>query len=115
MDTDDWEMIDGEASFKVSHWINPDNKKVSIGKMDLEEEEIYPSVDLEEMVPDGVEVEEATGNEGATMERWYKRAVVVIWPNKTDFDLKLAINPNQYLEAASKWADEIVQKGFTVG
>ena len=42
--------------------------------------EFCPPGSLEDMEPDDVEFHEATGNEGASFDRTYRRAALVIWP-----------------------------------
>jgi hypothetical protein len=41
--------------------------------------ELLPRKGLKDHKWDEEEIEEATGNEGATMERWYHHAALVIW------------------------------------
>lgn len=43
--------------------------------------EVLPEGALEGHEWDDEQIEEATGNEGATMERWYHHAALVMWPH----------------------------------
>ncbi|GLY32543.1 hypothetical protein [Kineosporia sp. NBRC 101731] len=55
------------------------------------------------LTPEGSEYEGYQGNYGNTLERWYRRAAVVIWPRSKDFAVRA--------EAAPSWAlDELVQR-----
>jgi predicted 2-oxoglutarate/Fe(II)-dependent dioxygenase YbiX len=66
----------------LSEWRRPDGAPVTLGAIPLEEEgdEVSPSDGLESMQPDEEHFHEATGNEGASFERTYRRAALVLWP-----------------------------------
>src|SRR5271155_4134303 len=48
-------------------------------------DEISPSEALEDMVPDEEHFQEHAGNEGASFERSYSRAALVLWPSDRIF------------------------------
>ena len=52
---------------------------VDHGPIEVLDGEIVPQGALEEAVPDGARLYEATGNEGASLELQYRRAVLVVW------------------------------------
>ena len=52
---------------------------VDHGPIEVLDGEILPQGALREEVPDGARLYEATGNEGASMELQYRRAVLVVW------------------------------------
>jgi hypothetical protein len=68
-----------EEELSLGNWIDSDGNKQALGKMELDQEEIVSETDFEDF-PVKQEVHEATGNEGATVERWYRRGAVVVWP-----------------------------------
>jgi predicted 2-oxoglutarate/Fe(II)-dependent dioxygenase YbiX len=78
------EVYDEELS--LDHWIDLEGNKQSFGKMDLLEEEVLTEGGLEDF-PVEQEVSEATGNEGVSMERWYRQAMIVLWPRDRYFRL----------------------------
>jgi len=52
---------------------------VDHGPIEVLDGEIVPEGALREAVPDGARLYEATGNEGASLELQYRRAVMVVW------------------------------------
>jgi len=69
-----------EHSQTLSDWIRPDGGRRDFGEMPVAENEFSPAGAIEDMAPDAQQFREATGNEGATVERTYRRAALVIWP-----------------------------------
>lgn len=67
-----------EDALTLEYWMNARGQRKALGKMSLEQSEILNNGG--EVRPFKQEISEATGNEGATMERWYRQGVIVIWP-----------------------------------
>jgi hypothetical protein len=89
-DLDDYEMEEiYDSSLTVDHWIDAAGKLKEFGEITLTEEQIVSKMELDEREPDEQEVEGPTGNAGATMDRWYHQAAMVIWPNKAHFSILL--------------------------
>ena len=64
----------------VSEWRRPDGQPSLLPALPFSAHEFCPPESLEDMEPDDVEFHEATGNEGASFDRTYRRAALVIWP-----------------------------------
>ena len=64
----------------VSEWRRPDGQPSLLPTLPFSAYEFCPPESLEDMEPDDVEFHEATGNEGASFDRTYSRAALVIWP-----------------------------------
>ena len=64
----------------IDGWINVQNQPVAFGNLPLEDDELLPKDALKDETPDGERFTEATGNEGASFERCYHRAALVLWP-----------------------------------
>ncbi len=80
-DNDDFEV--GEVIDRmetVSEWRRPDGQPSLLPDLPFSAHEFCPPESLEDMEPDEVEFHEATGNEGASFDRTYRRAALVIWP-----------------------------------
>lgn len=80
-DAEDFEI--GEVfdrSFTVSEWRSPDGGQTAINALPFVEEELCPPDVFEDVEPDEQYFHEATGNEGASFERTYRRAALVLWP-----------------------------------
>ncbi len=69
-----------ERSLTLSHWSRPDGGIVVLGVLPFTDAEVCPGDALADMDPDEQHFEEATGNEGASFERSYQRAALVLWP-----------------------------------
>jgi hypothetical protein len=76
-----------DRSVRLSEWRQPDGARSALGELPLEDEEICPPDALAEMDPDEEHFHEATGNEGASFERTYRRAALVLWPCQYMFDV----------------------------
>ncbi len=64
----------------LSDWRRPDGSVVSLGPLPFNDGEVCPPEALADMEPDEQHFHEATGNEGASFERSYQRAALVLWP-----------------------------------
>ncbi len=83
-DTDMGEVYEEELS--LEHWLDPQGRKRDFGEIHIEEQEILGHENKEDWNV-RQEVHEATGNEGVTVERWYRQAAVVIWPREGMFSI----------------------------
>lgn len=72
------EVCDG--SYYIDQWRAPDDAPVEFGEIPIDEGEILPPGALDGEPPDESHFSEATGNEGASFERTYLRAALVLWP-----------------------------------
>ena len=72
-------------SLSADHWSDREGKKVLLGEIQLKEDEIVSDEPLQEAEPNREDFEGYTGNAGMTLERWYHRAAVVIWPRAKHF------------------------------
>ncbi len=80
-DEEDFEV--GEVydrSETLSDWRRPDGSQPALGDLPFLEAEICPPEAFEDLEPDEQYFHEATGNEGASFERTYRRAALVLWP-----------------------------------
>lgn len=76
----DYEVVEAlETVISVSDWMDPKDRSVRFGKIPIKHGELLPIGALDYEAPDRQRVTEATGNEGATYERSYHRAAVIIW------------------------------------
>ena len=74
------EVID--RNLTVSHWRTPDGITAAMGALPFLEEELCPPDSFDDLEPDEQHFHEATGNEGASFERSYRRAALVLWPRE---------------------------------
>jgi len=67
----------------LSHWRAPDGRDPGLGTLGFRSSQVSPPDALEDLSPDEINFTEATGNAGATFERHYHRAALVLWPSST--------------------------------
>jgi hypothetical protein len=94
-DSDDSGVAMGEVyedERTLDHWLDPAGRKQPFGEMHLEENEILSPEDNEGWFV-RQEVHEATGNEGVSMDRWYRQGVIVIWPRDRYFAILAGEGP----------------------
>ena len=85
-----FEVIEvGDGSRFIDQWVDTDNRPVAFGQLPLADGEVLPAGALDDEEPDEQRLMEATGNEGASFERSYLRAVLVLWPQERFADVLL--------------------------
>ena len=73
--------------------MDTDDRAVEFGSLPVEDGEILPAGALDSEAPDQQRLTEASGNEGASFERSYHRAALVIWPQDRFVDVLLQAGP----------------------
>ena len=85
-DPEDFEMGEVyESSLTAEHWSAAAGQRPPFGAMAVQPEEVVPQGALAKGTPE-VDVSGYTGNEGLTMDRWYRRAAIVLWPAANRFE-----------------------------
>jgi 2OG-Fe(II) oxygenase superfamily len=75
-----------DTSLTAKNWSDSEGNGLPIGTLDVEEEEILDPEALKEVKPQE-EYEGYTGNEGMTLERWYRRAAIFLWPERRHLEI----------------------------
>jgi hypothetical protein len=75
-----------EEELTLNHWLDPQGRPQPFGEIHLEEDEILSPEDMDGWAFEQ-EVQEATGNEGVSVDRWYRHSVLVIWPRDRYFSV----------------------------
>lgn len=80
-DEDDFEIGEVYDTIqKLGEWRKPDGSQTNLGELEFDEEELCPPDLFSTMDPTDLSFSEATGNEGASFERSYHFAALVLWP-----------------------------------
>jgi hypothetical protein len=80
-DEDEFEVAEiFDKALILSEWRRPDGGEARFGEFPFDEDELCPPDAFEDLMPDEQHFHEATGNEGASFERTYRRAGLVLWP-----------------------------------
>ncbi len=92
---EEYELIDlCDTDVELRHWVGPDGLVVpgisSMPSMD----EVCSTRASVEMDPFKSEHEGNQGNYGNTVDRWYHRAALVMWPRDRDFVVRAKVSPS---------------------
>ncbi|MBT2304129.1 2OG-Fe(II) oxygenase [Variovorax paradoxus] len=97
-----------DRSPTLSNWGRPDGSQAAFGVFPFDNAELCPSDALDDMEPDEQYFQEATGNEGASFERTYRRAALVLWPQQRRLAVfnqaGLAVTLPYLSELTRRWA-----------
>ncbi len=81
-----------DESFELDHWRDPRDRKLALGRFPVTLDEVITAEDFSTIDPDEKEGEGYTGNAGCSMQYWYRRAAVVLWPEGRDEEIHCARN-----------------------
>ena len=111
-DGDDIDDVEIDEILDAHHWLDtwntPDARQPDLGRIPLRPEETLPVGVLADAEPDEQWINEATGNAGATVERAYRHAALVIWPRCR----ALQVMAGASIDAAVAWvAQQLSREG----
>jgi predicted 2-oxoglutarate/Fe(II)-dependent dioxygenase YbiX len=69
-----------ESDWTIHDWRLPDGGRPEMGPLPFAQAELVPPDALSDLDQTEAEFSEATGNEGASFERHYQRAALILWP-----------------------------------
>ncbi len=102
-DPDNYEMGEEfESSLTAEHWSDAAGNRPAFGEMEVGRGEIVPPESLTRVKPE-VDVSGYTGNEGLTLNRWYRHAVIVLWPAAHQFDVLCDCGLPRAVAALGEW------------
>lgn len=88
-------------------WVRADGSAAEPINLRLDENEVCAATPSGSMTPHAAEFQGWMGNEGRSIERWYRRAAVVIWPKEKSFPARA--------QAAPEWALTTLQQQIEAG
>jgi hypothetical protein len=108
---EDFEVVEVSVSDQhIGNWVDLQDRPVDFGEIPLEEGEAFPQGALDDEKPDKQRVTEATGNEGASFERSYRRAAIVLWDQQRYAEVLLQAGPGAALpylrQCIQEWRDQ---------
>jgi predicted 2-oxoglutarate/Fe(II)-dependent dioxygenase YbiX len=106
-DYDLQELIDSEVN--LTHWTGPDGTRLEQTSLFVDGDEVCASTPIGDLEPYSSEYEGYMGNWGNTLDRWYHRAAVVVWPCNQAFANRAETSPAWALDelAAMASADDV--------
>ena len=82
-----------ETDVTVSHWTGPDGTRLEETSLSVDGDEVCASTPTGDLEPYSSEYEGYMGNWGNTLDRWYHRAAVVVWPRDQAFANRAETSP----------------------
>jgi predicted 2-oxoglutarate/Fe(II)-dependent dioxygenase YbiX len=87
-DEEEFEVVEvSDRELILSEWRRPDGGEAGFNKIPFTEDELCPPDAFQNLAADKEHFHEATGNEGASFERTYRRAGLVVWPLSHRFEV----------------------------
>jgi predicted 2-oxoglutarate/Fe(II)-dependent dioxygenase YbiX len=77
------DLVDSEVA--LTHWTGPDGTRLEETSLYVDGREVCASTQTGDLEPYSSEYEGYMGNWGNTLDRWYHRAAVVVWPRGQAF------------------------------
>jgi predicted 2-oxoglutarate/Fe(II)-dependent dioxygenase YbiX len=85
------ELIDSEVT--LTHWTGPDGIRLEETALYVDGNEVCASTPTGDLEPYSSEYEGYMGNWGNTLDRWYHRAAVIVWPADRAFANRAETSP----------------------
>jgi hypothetical protein len=85
------ELIDSEVT--LTHWTGPDGTRLEETSLFVDGTEVCASTPTGDLKPYESEYEGYMGNWGNTLDRWYHRAAVAVWPRDQAFANRAETSP----------------------
>src|SRR5229473_1000147 len=85
------ELID--SGITLTHWTGPDGTRLEETSLPVDGDEVCASTSTGDLEPYSSEYEGYMGNWGNTLDRWYHRAAVVVWPRDQAFANRAETSP----------------------
>ena len=89
-----------ERAIYLDNWVARDGSHPPFGELPLVDGELHPPGALDDAQPDDECFEDYQGNYGPTLELFYRRAALVVWPREKAVDVMASTG----IEAAVAWA-----------
>jgi hypothetical protein len=77
------ELIDSEVT--LTHWTGPEGTRLEETSLYVDRKQVCASTPTGALTPYSSEYEGYMGNWGNTLDRWYHRAAVIVWPREQAF------------------------------
>jgi hypothetical protein len=85
------ELIDSDIT--LTHWTGPDGTRLEETSLSVDGDEACASTSTGDLKPFSSDYEGYMGNWGNTLDRWYHRAAVVVWPRDQAFANRAETSP----------------------
>jgi hypothetical protein len=99
-----------ESDLVAGHWRDCDDNPLPVGVVGVEEDELLDPDALREITPEE-EFEGYTGNEGMTLDRWYRHGAILLWPAARHFEVLCAAGRQPALAALGELVNQWQKAG----
>lgn len=90
---DDYELEELiESEIRLDCWLD-DSDEVTPTSLTVFEDEVCATTPTADLSPHESSYEGYMGNYGNTLDRWYRRAAIVLWPRRWDFAIRAEASP----------------------
>ena len=96
------ELIDSQVA--LTHWTGPDGTRLEETSLSVDGTEACASTPTGDLEPYSSDYEGYMGNWGNTLDRWYHRAAVVVWPRDQAFANRAETSPGWALDELAAMA-----------
>ena len=95
-----------ENSTCLNFWINEHNQPEAYQRYCVDDDEVCWSTATEDLEPDETEQEGWMGNYGNTVDYWYRRAAIVLWPRQAQIRMDFRLNHDKAMRDVFKLSKE---------
>jgi 2OG-Fe(II) oxygenase superfamily len=90
------ELVD--SSLVLTRWIDPSDSSAEAISLTVADAEVCAVTPTRELQPYSSDYEGYMGNYGNTLDRWYRRAAVLVWPEDRAFTNRAEVSPSWALD-----------------
>jgi hypothetical protein len=101
-DYDIQDLVDSEVT--LTHWTGPEGTRLEETSLFVNGDEVCASTQTGDLEPYSSEYEGYMGNWGNTLDRWYHRAAVIVWPRDQAFANRAETSPAWALDELAAMA-----------
>jgi 2OG-Fe(II) oxygenase superfamily len=103
-----------EAEVTLDSWTEPEGGPARPVSSTVADDEVCASTSTGNLVPYAAEYEGYMGNYGNTLDRWYHRGAVVVWPRRLAFRVRAEASPTWAVDELTRLLDggeEVAARG----
>lgn len=91
-----------ESTVHLDRWLSDPDAAATPTSLTIFDDEVCATTPSVNLVPYASEYEGYMGNYGNTMDRWYRRAALVVWPQRLAFAVRAEASPEWALDTLAK-------------
>jgi hypothetical protein len=93
-----------DSGIALTHWTGPDGTRLEATSLSVDGDQVCASTPTGDLEPYSSEYEGYMGNWGNTLDRWYHRAAVAVWPRDQAFANRAETSPAWALDELAAMA-----------